>query len=339
MNVYCPGGFFKPHCDTPRATSMFGSLVVCLPLEHAGGDLVVRHKGKTVVFDWGNRIQQDLQQQQQQKNAETGGELAPPSIHWAAFFSDCEHEILPVQSGLRVTITYNLHLVETKVDDVICPPVDSNSLGPFHTLLAESLKDPSFMPKGGTLGFGLQHQYPMGLNVPERIFSLKGNDLLVHKSATDLGIGVRIMAAYNVDDDEDSEDDLENDPDNDSDDEDGNNEADNDIAKKKPSKTSPTVDAFKQYRPSFNRYISGILISDCFSGGGGDYEERSTKSILKDEVDAIHDKSIKWVHYPSHEELASTYMTYGNEASVAYIYVSGCMLLDIPSLADRKDSR
>lgn len=33
------------------------------------------------------------------------------SIRWAAFYSDCEHEILEVTSGYRLTLTYNLYAV------------------------------------------------------------------------------------------------------------------------------------------------------------------------------------------------------------------------------------
>lgn len=33
------------------------------------------------------------------------------SIRWAAFYSDCEHEILEVTSGHRLTLTYNLYAV------------------------------------------------------------------------------------------------------------------------------------------------------------------------------------------------------------------------------------
>lgn len=34
---------FKPHVDTPRSELQFGSLVVCLPTAHKGGQLVVQH--------------------------------------------------------------------------------------------------------------------------------------------------------------------------------------------------------------------------------------------------------------------------------------------------------
>ena len=37
LNVYSgPSGMFKPHIDTPRGCTQFGSLVVCLPTEFKG---------------------------------------------------------------------------------------------------------------------------------------------------------------------------------------------------------------------------------------------------------------------------------------------------------------
>lgn len=34
-----------------------------------------------------------------------------PHIEWAAFYSDCEHEVMEVSSGHRLTLTYNLYAV------------------------------------------------------------------------------------------------------------------------------------------------------------------------------------------------------------------------------------
>jgi len=58
LNVYREGGFFNAHKDTlipsahPRET-MFGSLVVTLPVAHTGGALVVQHEGASFRFDMG----------------------------------------------------------------------------------------------------------------------------------------------------------------------------------------------------------------------------------------------------------------------------------------------
>lgn len=93
LNVYsAPSGRFQKHVDTPRGATQFGSLVVCLPVAHQGGQLLISHKKHTSTFDWSDDN--------------------PNSIQWTAFYSDCEHEVLPVPSGHRVTLTYNLYVCE-----------------------------------------------------------------------------------------------------------------------------------------------------------------------------------------------------------------------------------
>ena len=79
LNIYTLGGHFKKHVDIPRSNQMFGSLVVCLPTQFSGGRLVTRHNGQEVSFDWSSTPDSPMR-----------------NVHWAAFFSDTEHEILPV---------------------------------------------------------------------------------------------------------------------------------------------------------------------------------------------------------------------------------------------------
>ncbi|KAF8955841.1 hypothetical protein BDZ97DRAFT_1764411 [Flammula alnicola] len=93
LNVYGPGSFFKAHVDTPRSDTMFGSLVVVLPTRHEGGSLVFRHRGREWTFD----------------SAKAVSTPTSPHAAFVAFFSDVEHEVTPVTSGYRVTLTYNLY--------------------------------------------------------------------------------------------------------------------------------------------------------------------------------------------------------------------------------------
>ncbi|KAM0738036.1 hypothetical protein ACQRIT_007512 [Beauveria bassiana] len=52
LNVYSgPSGIFKAHVDTPHSPMQFRSLVVCLPVEHQGGQLKVHHQGEETTFD------------------------------------------------------------------------------------------------------------------------------------------------------------------------------------------------------------------------------------------------------------------------------------------------
>lgn len=86
--VYDEGSFFLNHRDTEKAPGMFGTLIVALPSLHAGGELVIRHREREVRLDL---RRSDL------------SELA-----WAAFYADCVHEVLPITSGCRLVLVYNL---------------------------------------------------------------------------------------------------------------------------------------------------------------------------------------------------------------------------------------
>jgi len=86
--VYEPGSFFVGHRDTEKAPGMFATLVVALPSAFAGGDLLVRHRGREVRL----ALRCD----------------DPAEAAFAAFYADCVHEILPVTEGYRLALTYNL---------------------------------------------------------------------------------------------------------------------------------------------------------------------------------------------------------------------------------------
>src|SRR5262249_28033657 len=87
--IYETGSFFLPHRDSEKEKGMFGTLVVELPAQHRGGELVVSFGGKTETVSFAN----DFDQYQ---------------LGYAAFYADCEHEIKPVTSGYRVSLVYNL---------------------------------------------------------------------------------------------------------------------------------------------------------------------------------------------------------------------------------------
>ena len=91
LNIYGKGGFFKSHVDSPSHDNMIGTLVVCLPSRHEGGQLVIRHDGLEHGFDFSKHSND------------------PSKLQWAAFYGDCEHEVHPVTEGFRVTITYSIN--------------------------------------------------------------------------------------------------------------------------------------------------------------------------------------------------------------------------------------
>ncbi|CAH0390453.1 unnamed protein product [Bemisia tabaci] len=86
--LYEPGSFFKPHKDSVKASGMFATLVVCLPSPHEGGKLILTHDNKKYEFE----------------TAAT----SRFSTSYAIWYSDITHEILPIKSGYRLMLTYNL---------------------------------------------------------------------------------------------------------------------------------------------------------------------------------------------------------------------------------------
>lgn len=86
--IYDAGSFFADHRDTEKVPGMFATMVLVLPSAHSGGELVIKHLGREVVFN--------LRPEE------------PSEIGFAAFYADCVHEVHPVKEGYRVTLVYNL---------------------------------------------------------------------------------------------------------------------------------------------------------------------------------------------------------------------------------------
>ncbi|KAF9771336.1 hypothetical protein IL306_011033 [Fusarium sp. DS 682] len=183
LNVYSgPSGKFKPHVDTPRSNHQLGSLVVSLPVEHKGGQLVVRHGGREIVFDWAAK--------------------SANAIQWAAFFSDCEHEVLQVTEGHRVTLTYNLFWTRygpaSMSDNLLA--LDQESLHFFNAL--EKLLENKHLMKEGLVGFSCTHAYPhtSKSSTGNLHHMLKGIDMVVYQALKRI-LGAAEVAAL-IDDEE-----------------------------------------------------------------------------------------------------------------------------------------
>ncbi|KAI0291795.1 hypothetical protein B0F90DRAFT_1648009, partial [Multifurca ochricompacta] len=189
LNVYGKGSFFKPHVDTPRGKNMFGSLVIVFPTAHEGGTLHLRHHGQEWTFNSGLEL----------------AKLRTPTIGYIAFFSDIEHEVAPVISGHRVTLTYNLYFddkgptskKDSSSEGSPHPPVAVNERV-FLMTLESLLENPEFLADGGTLGFGLQHIYPVseGRNLRHIYGLLKGSDAAVYRSFRTLGFEPTLYLYY-----------------------------------------------------------------------------------------------------------------------------------------------
>ncbi|KAF9483538.1 hypothetical protein BDN70DRAFT_289522 [Pholiota conissans] len=191
LNVYGPGSFFKPHVDTPRSDTMFGSLVVVLPTPHAGGSLSFRHLGIEYVFDSAASV------------ADSSSDT--PHAAFAAFFSDVEHEVAEVTSGYRVTLTYNLYHATRNVDVDSVRVTQPQNVDAVKSVLASFVSNPKFLCEGGLLVFGLCYDYPFNRNSTNLSnFSqrLKGIDAVIMDVCNALGLEASIMALYHGNDED-----------------------------------------------------------------------------------------------------------------------------------------
>src|SRR6516165_665082 len=143
--VYETNQHFLAHQDSEKDDSMVGTLVVTLPSSYAGGELMVGHNGEWKAYR-GSRT----------------------ALSLVAFYADCRHEVLKVQSGYRITLTYNLLLH----GDTSRPEGDEGTAAELADLLREHFSTPVPRYHGGAatdppnrLVYLLDHEYtPRGLN-------------------------------------------------------------------------------------------------------------------------------------------------------------------------------
>jgi predicted 2-oxoglutarate/Fe(II)-dependent dioxygenase YbiX len=151
--VYAKGQFFVAHQDTEKSDQMIGTMVVTAPSTYTGGDLLIGHG-----TEW---------------KSYRGSKTA---LSLVAFYADLQHEVLPVKSGYRITLTYNLLLSgdtsRSGTDDDPDAGILADLLGEhFSTPVPRHYGEPPVPPN--RLVYLLDHEYtPRGLSWSR----LKGDD-------------------------------------------------------------------------------------------------------------------------------------------------------------------
>ncbi|KAJ5344800.1 hypothetical protein N7452_002804 [Penicillium brevicompactum] len=332
LNVYSgPSGIFLKHVDTPRSADQIGSLVVCLPSHFTGGNLIVRHHGKEVDFDWS----------QKSKN----------TIQWAAFYSDCEHEIKTITAGQRITLTYNLYATRPKAVGLSVPTeivIDPKSLSSY-ACLKDSLMNSQFLNMGGILGIHCSHAYPHTSEGFSDLLpnALKGADLEIYSIFKQLGMRVVIRPVV----------DSKNE----------NLQRDYNRRLGQPNETdyqkflssSPigpsNIDLYWKFllfsrrmksltdvfeyaktneihlhnrRPT-ERFLIGQDLTP-FRHSGEDEQDHNMIEILMSGHSWDTLRGVTWMGHPGNQEEEFTYLAYGNEASVGIIYSCAAIIAHIP---------
>ena len=167
--AYGPGQFFKLHQDTEKHPGMVGTLTLVWPSAHIGGGLQLSHGDAQAQF--------------------ASQHLQAPQLRWCAFYADCRHEVLPVEEGWRVVLTF----------DLLVPQQASAAQEPANAALLEVLRQ-EFYPQGepstAPWVFLLDHEYSQnGL----RWELMKGEDrprvLALRAAAQALGLQMHLALA------------------------------------------------------------------------------------------------------------------------------------------------
>ncbi|KAK2047855.1 2OG-Fe(II) oxygenase superfamily protein [Colletotrichum somersetense] len=156
--VYEKGAMFMAHTDSEKCPGMFGTLVICLPSPHEGGDVVVKHAGQTKTFKT-SKFEQSF----------------------ACWYSDVQHEVLPVTDGYRVVLTYNL-TTDQAAERPSAGLLRCETRMLRHTL-KRWLRSGTESEEPNYVYYGLDHEYTEA-NVSLK--ALKGRDLAVVQTLQEL---------------------------------------------------------------------------------------------------------------------------------------------------------
>ncbi|KAI5481219.1 hypothetical protein MNV49_005654 [Pseudohyphozyma bogoriensis] len=358
LNLYGVGGFFKSHCDTPKSNEHIGTLLVCLPTDFDGGEFVLRddppdeHGQSSPVLShirnscWSNSFFPPLQAKQgdeetEQKRARTSAhQVQEVKFDWSAaakdgkaswlfFYSDCNHAVLPVTSGTRLTLSYDIY-TSSRIPSAA---VSTYANHPLYEHLKRLVESPSFLPEGGRVAIGLQHGYPTGEGLEEKFESefdedrderltryydalpsfLKGVDREVYGIVKGLGIPVEFRAVFECSDVEADDTKEEDGDDSDSDGYDGTENEDGEF-----NASNLPRDKFSTRRISERGYTSVLLTSVNFSGQpvGGEWNdtEDSDYQRLK-KAGAVGERDLVWLKVPETYIKVHSFATMGNEVS------------------------
>jgi hypothetical protein len=160
-----------------------GSLILCLPSPFTGGELVITHNDETSVFDFA-------------KQTSTG------NVAWTFLYPDSDHEVLPVTSGTRVTLAYDIFFAD---EETIPRPVDSRMSSLSTALKNVIYSKETWSKPDGVVGIGLLHGYTAANDMSSDDFHkqlpglLKGADRLIYDLVREMGLTWEFNAIFTLD--------------------------------------------------------------------------------------------------------------------------------------------
>ena len=266
---------------------MFGSLVIVLPTPHTGGKLVLRDGQEEWTIDAAAEMQAK----------------GRPCVTYIAFYGDVEHEVLPIEAGYRVTVTYNLYF--TSGPDPVYPALSNPRYNRLRAAFEEVLADSTILPTGGYLGFGLRRQYGLGRTTDLTVLedNLKGGDALLMQVCRDLSLVVSLRVFYKGMDYYEFDDLL--------------------------------IDKIPQLQGGYfeDETVTSSILDDHPK------TLRVLPSPPSQQAESKPDIAIEWVLGDlKNGGVAQDIMTYGNEPSLDTVYVNVCLIVLMGPSEDRRDT-
>ncbi|KAK7046413.1 Fe2OG dioxygenase domain-containing protein [Favolaschia claudopus] len=259
---------------------------------HEGGELTLEHDETVWTFDSAAKI----------------AESAHPSYSvYVAFYSDVIHTVEPVKSGYRVTLTYNLFLGDEAIHIVtnggtrVLPDHHPDRL--FDNTLRTLLADDQFLPRGGLLGFGLTHRYPIPSDekhnrIEPLLKLLKGSDARIRSVAEDVGLSTKVKIVYD---------------------------------------TYTVGYSYISREDAKDILADDVIKLDDWNDDGydGTLEEEIERHgvVLSYDSDDENETRVHWVVPFNRRNIAkSRYIGQGNEASMQYVYGSAALFVEVPAV-------
>jgi hypothetical protein len=162
--LYEKGSFFKRHKDSEKTRGMVGTLVICLPSMHQGGDVCLSFGGQDRVFATSTKSAFNL-----------------TALSW---YSDVTHEVRELISGYRLVLTYNIIQTNQLAQSAIAHRVQSERL----QSLVSSWQ--GFESRPSSIIYRLDHKYT---EASLSLKNMKGRDRAVCDALCSIGPATGII--------------------------------------------------------------------------------------------------------------------------------------------------
>ncbi|XP_055353959.1 uncharacterized protein LOC129599675 [Paramacrobiotus metropolitanus] len=184
--------------------------------------------------------------------------------------------------------------------------------------LAKLLDEPDFLPKGGLIGFGLQYQYPIAVDLKKPFGStmeyLKGSDAMIRRVCKELSLPIQLKVY--------TQDDREN------------------VAVLTDHviqfKESSWVDGYVFQELAREKGAIVLLNEDKGDSDGEDRDDCDDEDWSPD-LEGMGGVSIQWITEMAQRNITRTaFVFHGNQPELDYCYGTMCLIAEVGPAGDRK---